>query len=172
MQVLENVCKMGRRVLVENPIIYTSNHFNSFLSESCWSKRWIDSDELGKIITHAFYTSWSTKGNINLTKKRYSNSSTYLHKHCDIKTYWGGGILFHLLLTTALHGGGLSTSRAYRVSPGIHGVAGCLDPRDGWGDTEKWTFLTLPRLELRPLGPSAHSHSLYRLRYRGSYMRP
>jgi hypothetical protein len=38
--------------------------------------------------------------------------------------------------------------------------------RSGW--SEKWKFLTLPRLELRPLGRPAHSQSLYRLRYPGS----
>jgi hypothetical protein len=35
-------------------------------------------------------------------------------------------------------------------------------------DVEKKTFLTLPGLELRPLGRSAVSQSLYLLRYPGS----
>jgi hypothetical protein len=35
-------------------------------------------------------------------------------------------------------------------------------------DVEKRKFLTLPELELRPLGRPARSQSLYRLRYPGS----
>jgi hypothetical protein len=37
--------------------------------------------------------------------------------------------------------------------------------RAGLDDVEKRKFLTLPRLELRPLGHPAHSQSLYQLRY-------
>jgi hypothetical protein len=37
--------------------------------------------------------------------------------------------------------------------------------RAGRDDVEKRKFLTLPGLELRPLGHSARSQSLYRLRY-------
>jgi hypothetical protein len=36
-------------------------------------------------------------------------------------------------------------------------------PRAGLDDMEKWKFLTLQRLELRPLGRPARSQSLYRL---------
>jgi hypothetical protein len=36
-------------------------------------------------------------------------------------------------------------------------------------DVEKSKFLTLPGLELRPLGRPARSQSLYRLHYPGSY---
>jgi hypothetical protein len=35
---------------------------------------------------------------------------------------------------------------------------------------EKGEFLTLPELELNPLGRPAHSQSLYRLRYPGSFL--
>jgi hypothetical protein len=42
-----------------------------------------------------------------------------------------------------------------------------VDPRVGLNDVEKRKFLTLPALELRPLGRSARSQSLYRLRYPG-----
>jgi hypothetical protein len=43
-----------------------------------------------------------------------------------------------------------------------------MDPRAGLDDLEKTKFLTLPGLELRPLGRPARSQSLYRLRYPGS----
>jgi hypothetical protein len=39
-----------------------------------------------------------------------------------------------------------------------------VDPRAGLGDVEKRKLLTLPELELRPLGHPARSQSLYRLR--------
>jgi hypothetical protein len=42
-----------------------------------------------------------------------------------------------------------------------------VDPRAGQ-DVEKRKLLTLPGLELRPLGRPARSQSLYRLRYPGS----
>jgi hypothetical protein len=41
-------------------------------------------------------------------------------------------------------------------------------PRSHLDDVEKRIFLTLPGLELRPLGRPARSQSLYRLRYSGS----
>jgi hypothetical protein len=40
-----------------------------------------------------------------------------------------------------------------------------VDPRASLDDLEKRKFLTLPGLELRPLGRPARSQSLYRLRY-------
>jgi hypothetical protein len=43
-----------------------------------------------------------------------------------------------------------------------------VDPRAGLDDVEKRQFLTLPGLELQPLGHPACSQSLYRLRYPGS----
>jgi hypothetical protein len=43
-----------------------------------------------------------------------------------------------------------------------------MEPRAGLDDVENRKFLTLPWLELRPLGRSARSQSLYRLRYPGS----
>jgi hypothetical protein len=39
-----------------------------------------------------------------------------------------------------------------------------VDPRAGVDDLEKRKFLTLPGLELPPLGRPARSQSLYRLR--------
>jgi hypothetical protein len=44
-----------------------------------------------------------------------------------------------------------------------------VGPRAGMDDVEKRKFLTLPGLELRPLGRPDPSQSLYRLRY-PSYM--
>jgi hypothetical protein len=46
--------------------------------------------------------------------------------------------------------------------PGVNWLGGWVD------DLEKRKFLTLPGLELRPLGRPARSQSLYRLRYPGS----
>jgi hypothetical protein len=43
-----------------------------------------------------------------------------------------------------------------------------VDPRAGLEDAEKRKFLTLPGLELRPLGRPAYSQSLYRLSYSDS----
>jgi hypothetical protein len=48
------------------------------------------------------------------------------------------------------------------------GLGGWVDPRAGLDDVEKGKFLTLPGLELRPLGRPGRSQSLYRLRYPGS----
>jgi hypothetical protein len=52
--------------------------------------------------------------------------------------------------------------------PGTHLIGGWMDPRAGLDDVEKRKFLTLPGLELRPLGRPARSRSLYRLRFPGS----
>jgi hypothetical protein len=43
-----------------------------------------------------------------------------------------------------------------------------VDSRAGLDDVEKRKFFTLSGLELRPLGRSARSQSLYRLRYPGA----
>jgi hypothetical protein len=45
-----------------------------------------------------------------------------------------------------------------------------VGPRAGVDDVEKRKFLTLPGLELRPIGRLARSQSLYRLRYPGSFI--
>jgi hypothetical protein len=44
-----------------------------------------------------------------------------------------------------------------------------VDPRAGLDDAEKRKFLTLPGLELQPLGRPARNQSLYRLRYPGKF---
>jgi hypothetical protein len=51
------------------------------------------------------------------------------------------------------------------MAPGTHWIWGWVDPRAGLDDVEKRKFLTIPRLELRPLGRPARSQSLYRLLY-------
>jgi hypothetical protein len=45
-----------------------------------------------------------------------------------------------------------------------------VGPKTGLDDLEKRKFLTLPGLELRPLGRPACSQLLYRLRYPGSQL--
>jgi hypothetical protein len=73
----------------------------------------------------------------------------------------------------ALDGDVWSASRPDRFTPGegapdTHWNGGWMDPRAGLEDVERRQFLTLPGLELRPLGRPARSQSLYRLRYTGS----
>jgi hypothetical protein len=46
-----------------------------------------------------------------------------------------------------------------------------MGPRACLDGVEKRKFLTVPGLELRPLGRPARSQSLYRLRYTGSSVR-
>jgi hypothetical protein len=78
-----------------------------------------------------------------------------------------------VLLTSVLVGAEWSASRLCRLTPEesaprTHWIGGWVDPRAGLHDMEKLKFLTLPRLELRPLGRRARRQTLYRLRYRGS----
>jgi hypothetical protein len=80
-------------------------------------------------------------------------------------------VYFHVFLTSALVWGEWWASRPGRFTPGVralgtHWIGGwgeglrvCLD------DVQKSTFLTLPWLELRPLGCPARNQSLYWLRY-------
>jgi hypothetical protein len=42
-------------------------------------------------------------------------------------------------------------------APGTHWIGGRVNPRAGQDDVKKRKFLTLPGLELRPLGRPAHS---------------
>jgi hypothetical protein len=52
-------------------------------------------------------------------------------------------------------------------APGTHWLGGWVEPRAGLDDVEESKFLTLPGLELRPIGRPARSQSLYRLHYPG-----
>jgi hypothetical protein len=90
-----------------------------------------------------------------------------------MKAYGGVDVLIHIFLTSELVGGEWSGSRPRRFTPGegapgTHWIGGWVDPRAGLDDLVKRKFLTLPRLELRPLGLPSRSQSLYRLRYTGS----
>jgi hypothetical protein len=90
-----------------------------------------------------------------------------------MKTYGGVDVKIHVFLTLALVGGEWSASRPNRFAPverapGTHWIGCWGDPRVGLDDAEKRKFLTLPGLELRPLGRSARSQSLYRLSYPSS----
>jgi hypothetical protein len=91
-----------------------------------------------------------------------------------MKVYGGVDVYIHIFLTSALVGGELSVSRPGRFTPregapGTHRTADCVDRRVGLGVMERWKFLPLQGLELRPLGRQACSQSLYWLRYPGSY---
>jgi hypothetical protein len=52
--------------------------------------------------------------------------------------------------------------------PGTHWIGGWVGLRVGLEDMEKRKFLTIPGVELQPLGRPARSQSLYRLSYPGS----
>jgi hypothetical protein len=72
-----------------------------------------------------------------------------------------------IFFTSALAGGEWSASCPGRFTPGTHWIGGWVVPRAGLDEVEKRKCLTLPGLELRPLGRSDRSLSLYRLRYTG-----
>jgi hypothetical protein len=87
-----------------------------------------------------------------------------------MKGYWGVDIEIHIFLTSALAGGEWSPSRCGRFTPrerapATHWIGSWADPRAGLDDVKKRKFLTLPGLELRPLGRPARNQSLYRLHY-------
>jgi hypothetical protein len=85
-----------------------------------------------------------------------------------MRAYGGVDVYIHVFLTSALAGGEWPASRPGRFIPNIHWIGGWVDPRAGLDDLEKWQFLTLPGLELQPLGRPSRSWSLYPLRYPGS----
>jgi hypothetical protein len=79
-----------------------------------------------------------------------------------MKMVGGVDVQIHVFLTLALVGGEWSDSRHGLLTPGekapgTHRIGGWVDPRAGLDDMEKWKFLTLPGLELRPLGSPARS---------------
>jgi hypothetical protein len=53
-------------------------------------------------------------------------------------------------------------------APGTHWIGSWVDPRANLDDLEKRKLLTIPGLELRPLGRPARVQLLYRLSYPGS----
>jgi hypothetical protein len=77
--------------------------------------------------------------------------------YLDLGTSWRRVVSFTLLPL-------YSRERA----PGTYGIGGWVGPTAGLDDLEKRKFLTLPGLELRPLGHPARGQSLYRLRHPGS----
>jgi hypothetical protein len=90
-----------------------------------------------------------------------------------MKAYGGVDVRIHIFLTSVLAGGQLSDLRPWRFTPGkrahvTHWIEGWVGPKAGLGDVEKRKFLTLPGLEIWPLGRPARSQSLYRLCYPGS----
>jgi hypothetical protein len=92
-----------------------------------------------------------------------------------MKTYKGVDLYIHVFLTSVLVGGEWLASHPGRFTheekaPVTHCIVGWVDPRAGLDDVENRKFLTLPALEFRPLGHPVHSQSLYRLRYRSSYL--
>jgi hypothetical protein len=71
-----------------------------------------------------------------------------------MKTYGGVDVQIHIFLTPALVGD-WSASRPCRFTPGkephgTHFIGGWVDPRADLDDMEKWTYFTLPGLELPP----------------------
>jgi hypothetical protein len=80
----------------------------------------------------------------------------------------------HIFLTAALVGGKWPAPNPGRYSPrerapSTHWIRVLVGPKAGMGEADKRHLLNLPGFELRTLGRPAHSHSLYRLRYPGSY---
>jgi hypothetical protein len=73
-----------------------------------------------------------------------------------MKAYGGVNEYTHIL-TSAFAGGEWSASRPGRFTPGEKApgtlwIGGWVSHRAGLNDVEKRKFLTLPELELRPLG--------------------
>jgi hypothetical protein len=80
------------------------------------------------------------------------------------------GEWIYIPLTSALVGGEWSVSRPGRFTPAerapdTHWIGSWMEPRASLDDVKKRRFLTLPGLELRPLGRAARSQSQYRLSY-------
>jgi hypothetical protein len=73
-----------------------------------------------------------------------------------MKTYGVVDVEIHILLTSALAAGERSASCPGRFTPGTHWIGGWVGPRASLDDVEK-KFLTLPGLELRPLGRPSRS---------------
>jgi hypothetical protein len=74
-----------------------------------------------------------------------------------MKAYGGMDVQIHIFLTSALAGVEWLASHPGRFTPGTHWIGIWVVPRAGVDDVEKRKFLTLPVLELRPLGRPARS---------------
>jgi hypothetical protein len=90
-----------------------------------------------------------------------------------MKAYGGVYVYSHIFFTSAVGGVELSASRPGYFTPGgrtpgTYCIGGWVGPRAGMDDVEKGKFLTLPGLEIQPLGRPARNQSLYRIRYPGS----
>jgi hypothetical protein len=73
-----------------------------------------------------------------------------------MKAYGGVDIYIHIFINIGLTAGEWSTSHpssftTREKAPGTHWIGGWVGPRAGLDDMDKRKFLTLPRLELRPL---------------------
>jgi hypothetical protein len=78
-------------------------------------------------------------------------------------------------IISAIAGGEWSASRPDSFTPserasGTHWIGGLVDPRASLDDVEKRKLLTLPWLELRPLGRPARNQTLHRVCYVGSQL--
>jgi hypothetical protein len=76
-----------------------------------------------------------------------------------MKAYWWSGCIDPYFLDLVRDE--WSASRSGRFTPGertsgTHWIGGWVDPRAGLDDVEKRKLLTLPGLELRPLGRPVH----------------
>jgi hypothetical protein len=85
----------------------------------------------------------------------------------------GMDVWINIFLTSAVVGVVWSASRPGHFTSGekapcTHWIGGWVGPGAGLDDVEKIKFLTIPGLELRPLGRPARSQSLYLLSYAGS----
>jgi hypothetical protein len=83
-----------------------------------------------------------------------------------MKTYGEVDVYIHIFLTSALVEGERPASRPSRFTPGerapgTHWIGGWVDPSAGLDNVEKRKFLTLPGLELQPIGRSASSQWIY-----------
>jgi hypothetical protein len=86
-----------------------------------------------------------------------------------MKTYGEVDAKTHIILTSALAQGEWSVSRPGCFTPSTHWLDGWVGPRIDLDDVERRNILLLQELKLQPLGCSAHSQSLYRLSYAGSF---
>jgi hypothetical protein len=113
----------------------------------------------GHKISYEYYEV-KVKLSLCLTKhyatKAYGGSGCIDSRFLDLGTSWKWVVSFTLLPLYP------------EVNSGNRWIRGWVEPRADMNCIEKWKFLTLPRLELRPLGRPARSQSLYRLNYRGS----